>query len=342
MKGRIVWVFWLVVMLAVLTATASFAWLAMNSSAGVRGIEIEALTDSLFLEISVDPDAGYDTSVSFNSNVFLNDEISNTDDRLSFITYRKIPSQGALRITTVRLTSGTYNGSGRYFKAVQSDIGGNSNSYVDITHTLSEGESLVGYYTVNRGSWYQVSDTGDYNYYYEEMKPGNTIDYICIGKVPDGERLADRLIWGYAVSDDLGDAQGDNAISVISFDYPPKEYRLHRTVYLRCAEQTVSAKNLKVDSVKIEGRSYLEDTIRSMFVAKSGSGETVTKFYSHRNPENFDGTLFANLMGDRKEVVTVDMYVFFDGSDPDAYGQDSVYTKSDVTVKFAIDDHDYN
>jgi hypothetical protein len=42
------------------------------------------------------------------------------------------------------------------------------------------------------------------------------------------------------------------------------------------------------------------------------------------------------------EVVTVDMYVFFDGTDEDAYDQGGVLTRNDVIVKFAVDGHDYN
>jgi hypothetical protein len=339
MKGRIALVFWLVVVLAVLTATASYAWLAMNLSASFRGIEVEAVTDSLFLEISAEADSKYDTSVSFGSDTVLASGFS-TDDRISFITYRQIPNHGAIRITTVQLNDGTYNGSGRYFKAVQSDTDEKQRSFIDITGTLKTGDSLAGYFTVMRGSWYPVSDTDSLDYYYEHSRPGNVIDYISIGKVPRGERLAGRIIWGYATSDALNDAQGENPISVVSFDVPPPGYRLHRTVYLRCAESTSDAEKLCVDEVTITGRNYLENTMRIMFVATSGSGQTVTAFYNHREPGQFE--LFDKILGNEKEVITVDMYIFFDGSDDDAYSTGSIFTESNVTVKFSIDDHDYN
>ena len=344
MKGRIVWVFWLVVVLAALTATASYAWLAMNVSSRVRGIEVEALSSSIFLEISADEDAGYDTSISFDRVMYLDD---NNDERLSFVTYRRISQQGALRITAVKLTSGAYDGRGQYFKAVKSDITGQNHSFVDITNTLSLGQSLDGFYTISRGSWYTVSNTGLYNYYYEQVRSDGTVDYVCIGTVPEGEILSGRLVWGYAKSDDLDDPQTENVINVVSLDVPPDvplgKYCLKETVYLRCAEGTLSAKNLRVDSVEIDGyKNYLTNAIRIMFVAKSSRGETVTKFYNHRNPENFDGSLFTSLIGDGEEVVTVDMYVFFDGTDEDAYDQGGILTRNDVIVKFAIDDHDYN
>lgn len=346
MKGRIVWVFWLVVVLTALTATASYAWLAMNVSAGVRGIEVELLSDSLFLEISADPDAGYDTSVSFDRVAFYSNNANDRDDkdeRLSFITYRSIPQYGAIRISAVMLTGGEYKGNGRYFKAVKSDITGVNNSYVDITDTLSLGDSLVGFFTIERDVYYTVSNTSLLNYYYEQKDSNdNVIAYVCIGKVPEGETLAGRLVWGYAKSDELDDPQVDNVINVVSLDAPPEEYCLRKTVYLRCATETMEAKNLRVSSVEIEGRNYLEDTVRIMFVAKTVRGETVTKFYSRREHEKFDGSLFESIMGDEQEVVAVDMYVFFDGSDEDAYDRGDAFTRSNVTVKFAIDDHDYN
>ena len=345
MKGRIAWVFWLVVVLAVLTSTASYAWLAINASAGVRGIEIEALSDSLFLEISADRDAGYDKSVSFDQVEFYGNNANGEDKSLSFITYKRIRKEGAIRINPVEVKRGVYNGTGQYFKAVRSDLSNSENtyySYINVTKELKEDDSLVGLYTLVRGNWDSVSKTYDQNYYYESVRLDNTIDYVCIGKIPEGEILAGRVIWGYADSNDLNDPQIDNTINVISLDFPPEEYRLHKTVYLRCADGTQDAKNLKISEVEIEGRSYLESAIRIMFVAKSDSGETVTRFYSHRNPEEFDRSLFANILGDGKEVVTVDIYVFFDGADPDAYDKGSIYTRSDVTVKFSIDDHDYN
>lgn len=343
MKGRIALVFWLVVVLAVLTATASYAWLAMNVSARLRGIELEAITDSLFLEISAESDTGYDTSVSFDrTTLYSNSTIDADGEEISFITYRQISQQGALRITAKELThnDGTYEGSGRYFKAVESDMGGNT--YVDITNTLSIGQSLAGFYTVLRGSRYTVSDTDSYNYYYENTRGNNIIDYVCIGKIPKGETLAERIIWGYANSNELNDPQVNNVINVVSLDFPPEEYRLFKTVYLRCATGTQDAKNLKISQIQIDGRNYLEGTIRIMFVATSGSGETVTRFYSHREPDNFDGNLFSTIYGNEEEIVKVDMYVFFDGADVDAYAMDSIFTKSDVTVNFSIDSHDYN
>ena len=346
MKGRIVWVFWLVVVLAALTATASYAWLAMNVSTGVRGIEVELLSDSLFLEISADRDTGYDTSVSFGRATYSLRNNNDDDDGISFVTYKRIAQTGALRITTVPIFSGEYDGTGRYFKAVRSDITEADDTFIDVTDTLTVGQSLAGLFTVNRGLWFPVSDSAYYDYYYEHVRDNGTVDYVCIGKIPKGENLAGRLIWGYSKSDDLNDPQEKNIINVVSVDVPPEGYCLSERVYIRCSDETVDAKNLRISDIRIDGREhYLTKAIRIMFVATSGNGETVTRFYSHREPENFysfNSFLFSDVMGDGKEIITVDMYVFFDGTDEDAYVQDGIITKNDITVKFEIDDHYYN
>lgn len=53
---------------AVLLATASFAWFAMNTEVGASGLEVEAYTDSLYLQISEKADADFGTSVLYDVN----------------------------------------------------------------------------------------------------------------------------------------------------------------------------------------------------------------------------------------------------------------------------------
>ena len=342
MKGRIVWVFWLVVVLAVLASTASYAWVAMNVSARVRGIEIGAETDSVYLEISANAGAGYSDSVTFDRVMYFDD---NDDARLSFVTYGRISSHGALRATPYIITASDakYNGTGTFFKAVKSNITGEEDDFIDISDTLKVGDSLVGYYGITRGERHHVSTTSDYNYYYEHERSDGTVDYLCIGKIPVGEQLANRIFWGYATSTNLNESQGKNRLNILSLDVPPDKYALHETVFIRCAAGTVDANNLHISSVDIAGyRNYLTGTIRIMFVATTDSGETVTKFYNHRAPESFDGFLFPDIKGDESETVKVDMYVFFDGTDEDAYYQNSILTRNDVIVEFSVDDQDYN
>lgn len=349
MKGRIVWVFWLVVVLAALTATASYAWVAMNTLSHISGVEVEAETDSVYLEISADAENGYDKTVSLEGVSYLNED---GERELSLITYGYLSSQGALRIAATPITElnadkispdGVYNGTGRYYKATKSDRTEGNDSYVDITSSLSEGQSIVGFYYVTRLGYFATSNTFDYNYYCENIREGGAVDYVCIGKIPIGENLSGRIYWGYAKSDELDDPQVTNIINVVSLDLPPEDYALHNTVYLRCAQNTLDAKDLKIESVEVRGyKNYLTNAIRIMFVATRENGERATVFYSHRNPETLEGLLFEEIYGDKKEVVKVDIYVFFDGRDPSSYKQDGFLTSNFVNVKFSINDHEYD
>lgn len=53
---------------AVMAGTASFAWFSMNTEVSVDGIEVEAYSDSLFLEISTAKDGTYNTSVTLEGD----------------------------------------------------------------------------------------------------------------------------------------------------------------------------------------------------------------------------------------------------------------------------------
>ena len=342
MKGRIAWVFWLVVVLAVLTSTASYAWLAMNVSSRVRGIEVEAISDSIFLEISAYEGEGYGKDVSFGRVMY---SLSNDESELSLVTCGRLPEYGAVRVEAVRISTGKYDGTGKYYMAVRSDIAERDISYIDITSNLKVGDSLIGYYIVMEGRSYTESNTIDYYYYYKDIRPNGIVDYVCIGMVPVGEKLSNRLFWGYAYSNSLDEAQKDNTLNIVSLDIPPvkKGYAVKNTVFLRCAAGTGDVKNLRVDSVEVDGmRNYLTGAIRIMFVARFDNGETATLFYNHRTPESFDGMLLSQMKGNEIETVEVDMYVYFDGTDESAYKQDGILTRNDVTVTFTVDDHDYN
>ena len=352
MKGRIALTFWLVVVLAVATATASYAWLAINLSADVRGIELEVELDSIFLEISADSEIGYDKNVSFDRVMYaLRGGDSSDEKGLSLVTCGRVQASGAVRLVATVISAenahfyggATYNGTGKYFKLVASDITGNDASYIDITSTLKNGDSVIGFYSVREITQHTVSETSDYFYYYRNIGADGVIDYVCLGKIPIGEPLANRLFWGYAYADKHNEVQADNTLNIVSLDLPPEQYALKNTVFLRCAEGTTDAKNLVISSIDVLGlHNYLTDAIRIMFVAESDDGESKTIFYNHREPESFNGHLFSLLGGDKTEIVKVDIYIYLDGTDQSAYEQHGVLTRNDVSVTFTVDDHDYN
>jgi hypothetical protein len=339
--------------LAVLNTVASYAWLAINTAAVLRGPEVELVSDSLYLEISRDATGNYSQEVSFDSSVALKG-ITGANKELSLVTYGTVPAEGALLIDRTQVdlenahlygtAQGTYNGSGiRFYEPVDSEIGGGKENLLDVTDKISYGQSILGYYVVEEKACDAVATTDEEFYYVKTSKSNGNSDYSCIGNFEVGEALANRLYWGYSASQREEFAEPDNIINVVSMDTPTEEYSLKKTVYLRGAYGTGNAKDLRVSSVEVGGRrNYLTDAIRIMFVATSSKGGTVTTIYSHRDPAAFNGALFENLYGDGREVVTVDMYIYFDGRDEDAHNNAGLLSAQAIDVHFAIDDHIYN
>lgn len=352
MKGRLASTFWLVVVLAVLNSAASYAWLALNTAARLRGVEVELVSDSLYLEISQDATDYYGKEVSFNSSLVLSDITS----EISLVTYGKVPEEGALRIdrTQVDLTNATdfggdrygkYNGGNtRFYLPSKSDIGEGDFNFVDVTEKISDGQSIIGYYVIEEIAQDTAAVTDQDFYYVKTSRDnGENYDYSCIGEFEVGEALANRLYWGYAESEREEFAEPDNILNVVSMDTPKEDYSLKRTVFLRGAYGTGDAKDLKISSVEIGGReNYLTGAIRVMFIATSSNGGTVTTFYNNRSPQAFDGALFDHLSGDGREVIKVDIYVYFDGKDDGAHNNAGLLSAQTVSVHFTIEDHDYN
>ena len=353
MKGRIVWVFWLVVVLASLTATASYAWLAMNTAAGLRGLEVELESDSLYLEISADAEE-YHKSVSLSSPAVYS--LNGNTSELMLVSYGEVPSNGALLIYHTQLTKKTASSYGypdgvfreggyRLYRPVYSEIGKEKLNFIEVTDTFSDGQSVVGCYTIGEFAtpYPTASEAGRY-YYVKTVRENGCVDYSCLGnKFKLGERLAGRKYWGYASSSSFDSSESANIMNIVSMDTPTEDYCLKRTVFLRNAVNTEDAQDLRISSVDILGRrNDLTDAIRVLFVAKSDGRETVSTVYNHREPGTFDGLLFRELRGDTSEVVTVDIYVYFDGKDDNAHSRAQFFTANTVKVNFSVDGHEYN
>ena len=353
MKGRIVWVFWLVVVLAALTATASYAWLAMNRSANVRGLEVEAISDSLFLEVSAQANSGYSDSIQFAGAGSDSESVS----ELFLISSSQVPTAGAYLIDSEQLTretakshgtsEGKYNGTGRFYIRKDSVIGEGQENYYDITATLTPGVSdLAGYYIVSATTRrYPVSTTNSRNYYVSYLRSDGGVDYACIGTFEVGETIGGRTYWGFANSNDQSKSEPNNVMNVVSLDFPEEPYCLKHTVYLRGAHGTVEEyNNLRISSVNVRGlRGHLTDAIRILFVATATDGSTVMKTYNHREDrDDFDGYLFNKMLGNGQETVSVDIYVYFDGKDDSATNLTKFLTVQTIGITFAVDDHEYN
>ena len=248
-----------------------------------------------------------------------------------------------------------YDGTSNYYKR---DVDGSLAIYT-IVGNLKLGSSLADHYTlVDKAHDADTStDTGVAAYYYikNEIATGK-YEYSCLGYAIT-EELDEYapIYWGRAYADDIGEVQNnagfDNTLNIIPVDLENKSYDdnyfYYDTVYLRSAENTNPGKNLKIAEVNVGGRvNELSAALRVLFVATNGKGEVVYTTYDNGNAAAFNGKLFDTILGDKGEVVTVEMYVYFDGTD------EVSLTKADVEagmlngqtidVKFTIDKPDYN
>lgn len=353
-KGKVAFVFWLVFALAVVTSTASYAWIAMSPTASFRGFEIAFKSDSLYLEISGDPEAEFGKTVSFDAVSYMS--LNNSVHEVLLVSYGEVESIGALRIypNEIKAGNGAYFGAPngkfdkssdrRYYVRADSSIAKGKHNYIDVTDRLKDGQDIRGYYVIDDSAvTYPTALTSTDFYYVKTPNGKGGFDYSCIGSFEVGEKLAGRKYWGYAYSSEFDESQSHNAINVVSMDTPEKEYCLKRTVYIRGAAGTVMARDLGVVSIEVDGRrNYLTDAIRILFIATSDRGKTVTKIYSHRERESFNGLLFEEILGDENELITVEMYIYFDGKDEDAHDNDGFLTSHTINVSFGIKDHNYN
>ncbi len=203
---------------------------------------------------------------------------------------------------------------------------------------LSLGTPLKGYYTLTHSD--PVAQASGTDKYYFQNGRG---DYVCIGTPTAGTNLNDYLFWARAYSASMGEVQASNTMNVLKQDHLDNYY-LHDTLYLRCAPDANPGQNLRVSEVVVEGNDSLTEALRVLFVATNGSGEVARATYDNRTGEitHMDGdVLFATILGDASEIVTVEVYIYFDGTDAAAVTQNVQLSGQTVSVAFDIDRPDY-
>ena len=173
-------------------------------------------------------------------------------------------------------------------------------------------------------------------------------EYAYVGEFENDADFTNYVYWGRTYSSALGAVQKDNTLKVLSGDFV--NYYYHDQLFLRNAENTNNAGHLRVESVQIGGRANdLSPALRVLFLATSTSGETSYAVYNHRDRSitHADGDfLFEKLLGNKQETVTVDVYIYFDGTDDAALtvanGQAGVLNGQTVKIEFAIDNQPHN
>ena len=180
--------------------------------------------------------------------------------------------------------------------------------------TLISDTTKAYYFTVSASTVTSATASAANKYY---VKNGN--DYSYLGPIADDTVFAEYLFWGEAYSTDVNDEQAGNTLTII----PAADldgYRLAKTVYLQMAEGSNHASNLKVSDVKIGGATNaLSDAIRVLFVATSLADETAFATVTYDNGLGAfvggDDLLLETILGNTDEVVKVEVYIYFDGTD---------------------------
>ena len=258
-------------------------------------------------------------------------------------------------------TGAAYDGVSAFFK----NIGDASSPVYERVSDITYGTELAEYYVVDETvvdmANNPTSDGQSVYYLKNDIKDsqGNILytDYSYIGVLPSGTILANYLYWGRAYSNDPTKVQENNTLNIINpngtDDDAVTNYYLAKTLYLRQAEGTNNASNLRIEDVRIGGaKNELSNALRVLFVAYSehDPDTLVTYIYDHEN-DNENGNsaesevLFSTLLGNEAETITVEVYVYFDGTDTDANNAQvagAVLNGQTIEIEFAIDELNYN
>lgn len=246
-------------------------------------------------------------------------------------------------VVNAESATSVYDGTSDYYRYDMTN-----GSYTKVAN-LHVGTDLTQYYTIAETT-VTITDTkkgdGTTEYY---LKNGN--DYSYVGKVSEEEYLKNYLYWGRAYSDKADDHARNATLNIID-KAGHADYYLQQTLYLRQAEGTNLATNLRVEDIRIGGKSNaLNGALRVLLVASSMTDTTntdiVTVLYD-AGTDTFDNQLlFTRLLGNEAETIKVDVYIYFDGTDTDAKNttlaaDGATLNGQSVEIEFAIDELPYN
>ncbi len=250
-------------------------------------------------------------------------------------------------------TEGTYDSSKVYYSKDE------NGAFIRVIG-LDEGSPLNGYYTIEKSA---ISVNEGDTFYVESVRSDSDVypHYYAVKahKAPAVGEKAPILdgYWyrGYSDNVDLSnpDAQSGRITGVIAdgeYDHSTTPYYLYDTFYLRMAQGSANATDLRISEVDILGSdagTSLTQAIRIIFVATTNADEDAHTVihYNHRtgvftNEEGYTDSqlIFENLIGNNGEVVTVEMYVYYDGTDEAVATYNSLdISGHKIDVHFEID-----
>ena len=237
---------------------------------------------------------------------------------------------------------------------------------------LDEGSHLEGYYTLNVQP--VASPAADTVYHLRSEVTNNDpeADFIAFKTAAAKQAFEPETgYWFRGYSESLNtefggvgeaDHEAGRINGVIRDDAHTDEntpYYLHTTYYLRMGEASALASNLRINSVEVIGSELdnsLTNAVRVMLVVTSNvqTEDVVRIIYNNRTGEftrednegrieSGDTSLFyERFLGDHAEVVTVKVYMYYDGTDANVntnYALD--FSGHTVNLEFGIDTPDY-
>jgi hypothetical protein len=167
--------------------------------------------------------------------------------------------------------------------------------------------------------------------------------YVYVTTANEGDDVSDTLYWARTYSSANNSYEAASTLKVLKKDFG--NYYLKKTVYLRCAEKTNDGADLKIADVSVKGADNdFNKALTIVFVATSSSGESAVAVYNNANPNAINGqVLFEKVLGNKQEVVTVEMYVYFDGEATGVMTENvGLIDGQRIEVEFAIKDQPYN
>lgn len=242
-------------------------------------------------------------------------------------TYTEVEIEGESAYGLYTMTPGTADADGlysgattdKYYEEQTSDAG--DTILVEVSASLELGTPLAGLYTIGTITTYALTATASNGATYF-VKNGNDLTYV--GAIPGDTVFGEHLFWGKAYSSAADRVQGNNTLTLVGAN-DAANYYLTKTLYLRCAEGTNNASNLKVDEIVLGGASnVLTPALRVLLVATSSTDssnpqrisaclyDAGTGIYTYSNG---NGNLFGTVLGNEAEEIKVDVYIYFDGTD---------------------------
>lgn len=228
-------------------------------------------------------------------------------------------------------------------KSVYYSVDNNGN--VRVVGGLALGSLVQDYFTIETPQSKTTVADGTSTYHVLNARG----DFVSIGVPEKDTDLTDYVYFARSYSDSITNSGAGNTLSVIKEDRLD-EYYIHNTVYLKKEVDTNHGTNLRVSAVEVLGKDSVSDSIRILFVAKNGKGEIARADYNNRTQTithwdnanaNNEGILFDTILGNEQEIVTVDIYIYFDGTDNSTVTKDHYMTGQSVSVEFSIDKPEY-